>query len=163
MLTLNGSPCSLASLFYWLPVTFRLRCLYLGMTSQRSSSGPSISAAVAVAAALTFLYLLTLAHPKFVLGPWTVLIWTTFGAAIFGEPRRQLISSNRCFSMGTFTGYSSGCHRGITLASVRPSAPSPGWTSSILNGPPCLHHRVACFFAAPTMRFLHSPSSFRCS
>ncbi len=80
----------LASLFYLLAprdVSPQMP-LYLGMTSAAVIIWTfDLLPAVAVAAALTFLYLLTnMAPPEVVLGPWTtVLIWTTFGAAIFGE------------------------------------------------------------------------------
>ena len=67
---------------------------------------------MAVDAALTFLYLLTnMAPPEVVLGPWTtVLIWTTFGAAIFGEAMEKTGLAKRvalrCMLLtgGTFTG-----------------------------------------------------------
>ena len=78
----------LASLFYLLAprdVSPQMP-LYLGMTSAAVIIWTfDLLPAVAVAAALTFLYLLTnMAPPEVVLGPWTtVLIWTTFGAAIF--------------------------------------------------------------------------------
>ena len=87
--------------------------LYLAMTSAAVIIWTfDLLPAVAVAAALTFLYLLTnMAPPEVVLGPWTtVLIWTTFGAAIFGEAMEKTGLAKRvalrCMLLtgGTFTG-----------------------------------------------------------
>ena len=105
----------LASLFYLLAprdVSPQMP-LYLGMTSAAVIIWTfDLLPAVAVAAALTFLYLLTnMAPPEVVLGPWTtVLIWTTFGAAIFGEAMEKTGLAKRvalrCMLLtgGTFTG-----------------------------------------------------------
>ncbi len=105
----------LASLFYLLAprdVSPQIP-LYLGMTSAAVIIWTfDLLPAVAVAAALTFLYLLTnMAPPEVVLGPWTtVLIWTTFGAAIFGEAMEKTGLAKRvalrCMLLtgGTFTG-----------------------------------------------------------
>ena len=136
----------LASLFYLLAprdVSPQMP-LYLGMTSAAVIIWTfDLLPAVAVAAALTFLYLLTnMAPPEVVLGPWTtVLIWTTFGAAIFGEAMEKTGLAKRvalrCMLLtgGTFTGMLigfaiGGIILGLLLASARSSsAPSP-WASS---------------------------------
>ena len=105
----------IASLFYLLAprdVSPQMP-LYLAMTSAAVIIWTfDLLPAVAVAAALTFLYLLTnMAPPEVVLGPWTtVLIWTTFGAAIFGEAMEKTGLAKRvalrCMLLtgGTFTG-----------------------------------------------------------
>lgn len=139
----------LASLFYLLAprdVSPQMP-LYLGMTSAAVIIWTfDLLPAVAVAAALTFLYLLTnMAPPEVVLGPWTtVLIWTTFGAAIFGEAMEKTGLAKRvalrCMLLtgGTFTGMLigfaiGGIILGLLLASGfaarSSSAPSP-WASS---------------------------------
>lgn len=139
----------LASLFYLLAprdVSPQMP-LYLGMTSAAVIIWTfDLLPAVAVAAALTFLYLLTnMAPPEVVLGPWTtVLIWTTFGAAIFGEAMEKTGLAKRvalrCMLLtgGTFTGMLigfaiGGIILGLLLASgfarTVISAPSP-WASS---------------------------------
>ena len=137
----------LASLFYLLAprdVSPQMP-LYLGMTSAAVIIWTfDLLPAVAVAAALTFLYLLTnMAPPEVVLGPWTtVLIWTTFGAAIFGEPWKRPGSPNAwpcaVSSRAAFTDKRIGFrHRRASSACCWPpgsparssSAPSP-WASS---------------------------------
>lgn len=140
----------LASLFYLLAprdVSPQMP-LYLGMTSAAVIIWTfDLLPAVAVAAALTFLYLLTnMAPPEVVLGPWTtVLIWTTFGAAIFGEAMEKTGLAKRvalrCMLLtgGTFTGMlssgspsaasSSACCWPPGSPARSSSAPSP-WASS---------------------------------
>src|SRR5574344_600309 len=87
--------------------------LYLAMTSAAVVIWSfDLLPAIAVAAALTFAYLITnMAPAEVVLGPWTtVLIWTTFGAAIFGEAMERTGLAKRvalrCMLLtgGTFRG-----------------------------------------------------------
>ena len=78
-----------ASLFYTLAPsdTYANLPLYLALTAIAVVIWVfDLLPAVFVSAALTFAYLITnLATPEVVFSPWTtVLIWTTFGAAIFG-------------------------------------------------------------------------------
>ena len=146
----------LASLFYLLAprdVSPQMP-LYLGMTSAAVIIWTfDLLPAVAVAAALTFLYLLTnMAPPEVVLGPWTtVLIWTTFGAAIFGEAMEKTGLAKRvalrCMLLtgGTFTGMligfaiggiilglllASGFARTVIFPTTPPAAPPSPWASS---------------------------------
>ncbi|MFQ8736536.1 MAG: hypothetical protein ACLSAH_11445 [Bilophila wadsworthia] len=181
----------LASLFYLLAprdVSPQMP-LYLGMTSAAVIIWTfDLLPAVAVAAALTFLYLLTnMAPPEVVLGPWTtVLIWTTFGAAIFGEAMEKTGLAKRvalrCMLLtgGTFTD----AHRVRHRRHPRPAAGLRVRPHGHLLRHRRGHHQaldidpksrlssiivIACFFAAaaPTMQFCtpRSPSSgrFRCS
>lgn len=176
----------LASLFYLLAprdVSPQIP-LYLGMTSAAVIIWTfDLLPAVAVAAALTFLYLLTnMAPPEVVLGPWTtVLIWTTFGAAIFGEAMEKTGSPSavalRCMLLhgGTFTGMLigfaiGGIILGLLLASgfartVIFCAIAVGIIRALDIDPKSRLSSIiviACFFAAaaPTMQFLHTSESF---
>ena len=174
----------LASLFYLLAprdVSPQMP-LYLGMTSAAVIIWTfDLLPAVAVAAALTFLYLLTnMAPPEVVLGPWTtVLIWTTFGAAIFGEAMEKTGLAKRvalrCMLLtgGTFTGMLigfaiGGIILGLLLASgfartVIFCAIAVGIIRALDIDPKSRLSSIiviACFFAAaaPTMQFLHASS-----
>ena len=176
----------LASLFYLLAprdVSPQMP-LYLGMTSAAVIIWTfDLLPAVAVAAALTFLYLLTnMAPPEVVLGPWTtVLIWTTFGAAIFGEAMEKTGLAKRvalrCMLLtgGTFTGMLigfaiGGIILGLLLASgfartVIFCAIAVGIIRALDIDPKSRLSSIiviACFFAAaaPTMQFLHTSESF---
>ena len=176
----------LASLFYLLAprdVSPQIP-LYLGMTSAAVIIWTfDLLPAVAVAAALTFLYLLTnMAPPEVVLGPWTtVLIWTTFGAAIFGEAMEKTGLAKRvalrCMLLtgGTFTGMLigfaiGGIILGLLLASglartVIFCAIAVGIIRALDIDPKSRLSSIiviACFFAAaaPTMQFLHTSESF---
>lgn len=175
-----------ASLFYALaPRTVSPQMpLYLGMTSAAVVIWTfDLLPAVAVAAALTFLYLLTnMAPPEVVLGPWTtVLIWTTFGAAIFGEAMEKTGLAKRvalrCMLLtgGTFAGMliglAIGCIiLGLLLASgfartVIFCAIAVGIVKALDIDPKSRLSSVivlACFFAAAasTMQFLHTSESF---
>ena len=176
----------IASLFYLLAprdVSPQMP-LYLAMTSAAVIIWTfDLLPAVAVAAALTFLYLLTnMAPPEVVLGPWTtVLIWTTFGAAIFGEAMEKTGLAKRvalrCMLLtgGTFTGMLigfaiGGIILGLLLASgfartVIFCAIAVGIIRALEIDPKSRLSSViiiACFFAAaaPTMQFLHTSESF---
>ena len=176
----------LASLFYLLAprdVSPQMP-LYLGMTSAAVIIWTfDLLPAVSVAAALTFLYLLTnMAPPEVVLGPWTtVLIWTTFGAAIFGEAMEKTGLAKRvalrCMLLtgGTFTGMLigfaiGGIILGLLLASgfartVIFCAIAVGIIRALDIDPKSRLSSIiviACFFAAaaPTMQFLHTSESF---
>ena len=156
----------LASLFYLLAprdVSPQMP-LYLGMTSAAVIIWTfDLLPAVAVAAALTFLYLLTnMAPPEVVLGPWTtVLIWTTFGAAIFGEAMEKTGLAKRvalrCMLLtgGTFTGmligFAIGRWTSIPSPACPPSSSSP--VSSRRRPRPC----SSCTPRSP------SSGRFRCS
>lgn len=138
---------------------------------------------VAVAAALTFVYLLTnMAPPEVVFGPWTtVLIWTTFGAAIFGEAMEKTGLAKRvalrCMLMcgGSFAGMLLGLFLGsivvgLLLASgfartVIFCAIAVGVVKALDIDPKSRLSSViilAFFFAAAasTMEFLHTSESF---
>ena len=138
---------------------------------------------VGAAAALTFLYLLTnMAPPEVELGPWTtVLIWTTVGAAIFGEAKEKTGLAKRvalrCMLLtgGTFTGMLigfaiGGIILGLLLASgfartVIFCAIAVGIIRALDIDPKSRLSSIiviACFFAAaaPTMQFLHTSESF---
>lgn len=139
--------------------------------------------AVLVAAILTFGYLLAgMATPEVVLSPWTtVLIWTTFGAAIFGEAMDQTGLAKRvalrCMLLtgGTFRGMligfgvggiilglllASGFARTVIFCTIAVGIiralelDEKSRMSSLIV--------LACFFAAasPTMEFLHTSESF---
>lgn len=139
--------------------------------------------AVFVAAVLTFCYLLfDMAAPEVVLSPWTtVLIWTTFGAAIFGEAMDQTGLAKRvalrCMLLtgGTFSGMligfaAGGVILGLLLASgfartVIFCAIAVGIIRALeLNEKSRMSSLIilSCFFAsaAPTMQFLHTSESF---
>lgn len=138
---------------------------------------------VAVAAALTFLYLLAnMAPPEVVFGPWTtVLIWTTFGAAIFGEAMEKTGLAKRAAlrSMllcgGSFAGMLAGLFIssiivGLLLASgfartVIFCAIAVGVVKALDIDPRSRLSSIivlAFFFAAAasTMQFLHTSESF---
>ncbi len=158
--------------------------LYLGMTSAAVMIWVlDILPSVAVAAALTFLYLITnTAPPEVVLGAWTsVLIWTTFGAAIFGEAMEKTGLAKRvalrCMLLtgGTFRGMLigfgiGGIILGLLLASgfartVIFCAIAVGIIKALeIDQKSRLSSIIilACFFAAaaPTMQFLHTSESF---
>jgi len=134
----------LASLFYLLAprdVSPQMP-LYLGMTSAAVIIWTfDLLPAVAVAAALTFLYLLTnMAPPEVVLGPWTtVLIWTTFGAAIFGEAMEKTGLAKRvalrCMLLtgGTFTGMLIGFAIGGIILGLLLASGVIGFFSAVLS------------------------------
>ena len=134
----------LASLFYLLAprdVSPQMP-LYLGMTSAAVIIWTfDLLPAVAVAAALTFLYLLTnMAPPEVVLGPWTtVLIWTTFGAAIFGEAMEKTGLAKRvalrCMLItgGTFTGMLIGFAIGGIILGLLLASGVIGFFSAVLS------------------------------
>ena len=134
----------LASLFYLLAprdVSPQIP-LYLGMTSAAVIIWTfDLLPAVAVAAALTFLYLLTnMAPPEVVLGPWTtVLIWTTFGAAIFGEAMEKTGLAKRvalrCMLLtgGTFTGMLIGFAIGGIILGLLLASGVIGFFSAVLS------------------------------
>ena len=156
----------LASLFYLLAprdVSPQMP-LYLGMTSAAVIIWTfDLLPAVAVAAALTFLYLLTnMAPPEVVLGPWTtVLIWTTFGAAIFGEAMEKTGLAKRvalrCMLLtgGTFTGMLIGFAIGGIILGILGFMVEP-WTGVNAVYVLCL---VALFCYMPGMKIME-PSSF---
>ncbi len=158
--------------------------LYFGMTSAAVLIWAfDLLPAVAVAAALTFLYLLAeMAPPEVVLGPWTtVLIWTTFGAAIFGEAMEKTGLARRvalrCMLLtgGTLNGMLAGlvvgsiilglllasgfartvifCAIGVGIIRALELDPKSRTSSFII---------LACFYAAAasTMQFLHTSESF---
>ena len=134
----------LASLFYLLAprdVSPQMP-LYLGMISAAVIIWTfDLLPAVAVAAALTFLYLLTnMAPPEVVLGPWTtVLIWTTFGAAIFGEAMEKTGLAKRvalrCMLLtgGTFTGMLIGFAIGGIILGLLLASGVIGFFSAVLS------------------------------
>ena len=134
----------LASLFYLLAprdVSPQMP-LYLGMTSAAVIIWTfDLLPAVAVAAALTFLYLLAnMAPPEVVLGPWTtVLIWTTFGAAIFGEAMEKTGLAKRvalrCMLLtgGTFTGMLIGFAIGGIILGLLLASGVIGFFSAVLS------------------------------
>ena len=134
----------LASLFYLLAprdVSPQMP-LYLGMPSAAVIIWTfDLLPAVAVAAALTFLYLLTnMAPPEVVLGPWTtVLIWTTFGAAIFGEAMEKTGLAKRvalrCMLLtgGTFTGMLIGFAIGGIILGLLLASGVIGFFSAVLS------------------------------
>lgn len=158
--------------------------LYLAMTSAAVVIWSfDLLPAIAVAAALTFAYLITnMAPAEVVLGPWTtVLIWTTFGAAIFGEAMERTGLAKRvalrCMLLtgGTFRGMLigfavGGIILGLLLASgfartVIFCAIAVGIIRALnLDTRSRLSSIIvlACFFAAaaPTMQFLHTSESF---
>lgn len=138
---------------------------------------------VAVAAALTFIYLLAkMAPPEVVFGPWTtVLIWTTFGAAIFGEAMEKTGLAKRAAlrSMmlcgGSFAGMLAGLFIssiivGLLLASgfartVIFCAIAVGVVRALEIDPKSRLSSIivlSFFFAAAasTMQFLHTSESF---
>lgn len=158
--------------------------LFLGMTSCAVLIWAfDLLPVVAVAAALTFMYLLTnMAPPEVVFGPWTtVLIWTTFGAAIFGDAMEKTGLAKRvalrCMLMcgGTFAGMLMGLFIGcivvgLLLASgfartVIFCAIATGVIKALDIDPKSRLSSVimiSFFFAAAasTMQFLHTSESF---
>lgn len=158
--------------------------LFLGMTSCAVLIWAlDLLPVVAVAAALTFLYLLTdMAPPEVVFGPWTtVLIWTTFGAAIFGEAMEKTNLARRvalrCMLLcgGSFAGMLCGLFLGsivvgLLLASgfartVIFCAIAVGVVKALEIDPKSRLSSIiilAFFFAsaASTMQFLHTSESF---
>lgn len=158
--------------------------LFLGMTSCAVLIWAlDLLPVVATAAALTFLYLLTnMAPPEVVFGPWTtVLIWTTFGAAIFGEAMEKTGLAKRvalrCMLMcgGSFAGMLVGLFFGsiivgLLLASgfartVIFCAIAVGVVKALDIDPKSRLSSIivlAFFFAsaASTMEFLHTSESF---
>lgn len=158
--------------------------LYLGITSCAILIRAfDLLPVVAVAAALTFIYLLThMAPPEVVFGPWTtILIWTTFGAAIFGEAMEKTVLAKRvalrCILLcgGSFAGMLMGLFIGsivvgLLLASgfartVIFCAIAVGVVKALDIDPKSRLSSIiilAFFFAAAasTMEFLHTSESF---
>ncbi len=175
-----------ASLFYALAPndTYANLPLYLALTATAVTIWVfDLLPAVFVAAVLTFCYLITnLATPEVILSPWTtVLIWTTFGAAIFGEAMEQTGLAKRvalrCMLLtgGTFRGMligfgAGGIILGLLLASgfartVIFCAIGAGIIQALeLDTKSRMSSLImlGCFFAAaaPTMQFLHTSETF---